>query len=110
MKRDVLRTLARERWPVVKLDSGTVDEIVYPQIREIKAVYASPEELRKGFPRERLAVVLGDRSGHSYTEVGANQLRLPTNQEAAEFCLNRSADAVAKMCAGLDELRGMEEL
>ena len=108
MTRDTLRVMARNRWPVVLGETGAHGEIGYPYIREIKAVYASPEELRRGYPAERLAVVVGDRCGHSFTEVRAEQLRLPTAKEAAEICLDRTAGAVAAMCAEIDRLRGKE--
>ena len=50
MTRETLRELARNRWPVVQMETGAHGEIVYPYIREIKVVYASPDELRAGFP------------------------------------------------------------
>lgn len=83
MTRDTLRVMARKRWPVVLCDTGAHGEIGYPYIREIKVIYASGDELSRGFPVERLAVVLADRSGHSFTEVKASQIRLPTLDEAA---------------------------
>lgn len=109
MTRDTLRTMARRRWPVVQTETGAHGEIGYPYIREIKVIYASGDEISRGFPAERLAVVLADRSGHSFTEVQARQLRLPTAKEAAELCFDRRADAVAEMCRELDRLREMEE-
>ena len=78
MTREILRELARNRWPVVQMETGAHGEIVYPYIREIKVVYASPEERAEGFPAERLAVVLADKCGFSFTEVLPRQLRLPT--------------------------------
>lgn len=87
MTRDTLRVMARNRWPVVLCETGAHGEIVYPYIREIKVIYASGDELSRGFPVERLAVVLADRSGHSFTEVQGNQLRLPTDDEAAVYVL-----------------------
>lgn len=83
MTRDTLRIMARNRWPVVQTETGAHGEIGYPYIREIKVIYASGDELSRGYPPERLAVVLADRSGHSFTEVQARQLRLPTLDEAA---------------------------
>ena len=71
MTRDTLRTMARNRWPVVLCETGAHGEITYPYIREIKVIYASGDELSRGYPLERLAVVLADRSGHSFTEVRA---------------------------------------
>ena len=100
---------ARNGWPVVQTETGAHGEIAYPYIREIKVIYASPEEIRRGYPRERLAVVLADRSGHSFTEVQAKQIRIPTNREAAEYCIDRRAESVAKMCAELDRLRENQE-
>jgi hypothetical protein len=85
MTRDTLRVMARNRWPVVLTETGAHGEIVYPFIREIKVIYASGDEISRGFPLERLAVVLADRSGHSFTEVRAAQLRLPTPAEAAPY-------------------------
>ena len=87
MNRDELRLFARNGWPVVQTETGAHGEIVYPYIREIKVIYASPEEIRRGFPRERLAVVLADRSGHSFTEVQARDLRFPTEDEANAFAM-----------------------
>lgn len=87
MTRDILRTMARNRYPVVQLETGAHGEIGYPCIREIKVIYASGDELSRGYPLERLAVVLADRSGHSFTEVQGNQLRLPTDDEAAVYAL-----------------------
>ena len=85
MTRDTLRTMARNRWPVVLCETGAHGEIVYPFIREIKVIYASGDEILRGYPLERLAVVLADRSGRSITEVRAAQLRLPTPAEAAPY-------------------------
>lgn len=80
MTRDELRLFARNGWPVVQNETGAHGEIVYPYIREIKVIYASPEEIRRGYPRERMAVVVADASGHSFTEVMAKDLRIPENQ------------------------------
>lgn len=82
MNRDELRLFARNGWPVVQTETGAHGEIVYPYIREIKVIYASGDEILRGWPRERLAVVLADRSGHSFTEVQARDLRMPTEDEA----------------------------
>ena len=102
MNRETLRELARNRWPVVQMETGAHGEIVYPYIREIKVVYASPDELRAGFPRERLAVVLADRSGRSFTETGARMLRLPTDDEARAYApLGVDLNAMAAGLAGL---------
>lgn len=109
MNRETLREMARNRWPVIMLETGNHGEIGFPFIREIKVIYATPAELRQGMPRERLAVVLADRSGHSFTEVQARQIRLPSPAEAADLCLNRSADAVRNMLIGIDKLREVEE-
>ncbi|MBO4697048.1 MAG: hypothetical protein J5643_07220 [Lachnospiraceae bacterium] len=82
MTKGELRIFARNGWPVVQTETGAHGEIVYPYVREIKVIYASPEEIRRGFPRERLAAVLADHSGHSFTEVQAVNLRRPTEDEA----------------------------
>lgn len=65
MKRDVCRAMAKAGYPVVTIENGAHGEIVYPYIREIKVVYASPAERARGFPPERLAVVLADKCGYS---------------------------------------------
>lgn len=109
MFRETLREMARNGWPVVMVETGNHGEIGYPFIREIKVIYASPDEIRNGMPRERMAVVLADRSGHSFTEVQARQIRLPTPAEAADLCVDRSADAVRNMLIGIDKLREVEE-
>jgi hypothetical protein len=106
MTRDTLRIMARNRWPVVQTESGTHGEIVYPYIREIKVVYASGDEILRGYPLERLAVVLADRSGHSFTEVQGNQLRLPTDDEAVVYALPGTDRK--NMTAELERLREME--
>lgn len=106
MTRDALRTMARNGWPVVQTETGAHGEIGYPYIREIKVIYASADELRRGFPRERLTVVLADRSGHSFTEVQGNQLRLPTDDEAAVYALPGTDRKI--MMAELERLREME--
>ena len=98
--------MARKRWPVVLTETGAHEEIGYPYIREIKAIYASADELRRGFPVERLAVVMADRSGHSFTEVQASQLRLPTDDEAAVYALPGTDQK--SMTAELARLREME--
>lgn len=108
MTRETLRVMARNRWPVIQTETGAHGEIGYPYIREIKVIYASGDELSRGFPRERMAVVLADRSGHSFTEVQASGIRLPTAAEAAELCLDRRAEAVAAMCREIDALREEE--
>lgn len=77
MKQSVLREFARRGWPVVLRDTGTVPDIVYPYVREIKVVYASPEEFLGGAPRERVVVVLVDKCGHSLTECLPRQLSVP---------------------------------
>lgn len=82
MTREVCREMARRGWPVVLRETGTSGEIVYPYIREIKVIYATPDELANGYPAERMAVLLADRCGHSFTECLARQLRLPTDDEA----------------------------
>lgn len=87
MTRDDLRFLAQHRYPVVQNETGTHGEIVYPFIREIKVVYASVDESRRGFPMERIAVSVADRSGHSYTECLMRDLRLPTDDEARVYAL-----------------------
>lgn len=107
MTRDTLRTMARKRWPVVLTETGAHGEIGYPYIREIKVIYASGDELSRGFPVERLAVVLADRSGHSFTEVQGNQLRLPTDDEAAVYALPGTDRK--NMTAELAGLREKEE-
>jgi len=107
MTRDTLRTMARNRWPVVQTETGAHGEIGYPYIREIKVIYASGDELSRGYPLERLAVVLADRSGHSFTEVQGNQLRLPTDDEAAVYALPGTDRK--NMTAELARLREMEE-
>lgn len=107
MTRDTLRTMARNRWPVVQTETGAHGEIVYPYIREIKVIYASGDELSRGYPLERLAVVLADRSGHSFTEVRGNQLRLPTDDEATVYALPGTDRK--NMTAELERLREMEE-
>lgn len=107
MTRDTLRVMARKRWPVVLTETGAHGEIAYPYIREIKVIYASGDELSRGYPLERLAVVLADRSGHSFTEVQANQLRLPTDDEAA-VCALPGTDR-KNMTAELARLREYEE-
>lgn len=84
MKRSTLREMARRRWPVVLMDTGSSGEIVYDFIREIKVTYASEAEFRNGAPAERLSVVLADKCGHSYTEALPRQIRLPTVDEMRE--------------------------
>lgn len=108
MTRDTLRVMARNRWPVVLCENGAHGEITYPYIREIKVIYASGDELSRGFPVERLAVVLADRSGHSFTEVQGNQLRLPTDDEAAVYALPGTDRK--NMMAELARLREKEEI
>lgn len=110
MTRETLRELARNRWPVVQMETGAHGEIVYPYIREIKVVYASPDELRAGFPRERLAVVLADRSGHSFTEVQAKQLRLPTLDEAAPLLTHIRPWGLEEQRAFEAELKRLREM
>lgn len=105
MDRDTCREMARRGWPVILEETGAHGEIGYPYIREIKVIYASPAELRDGMPRERLAVVLADRSGHSFTEVLERQIRLPSPAEAEELCINKSSVAVREMLDGIDRLR-----
>lgn len=107
MTRDTLRVMARKRWPVVLCETGAHGEIAYPYIREIKVIYASGDELSRGFPVERLAVVLADRSGHSFTEVQAKQLRLPTDDEAVVYALPGTDQK--NMTAELKRLREKEE-
>lgn len=82
MTRETLRFMAQNHYPVVQTETGAHGEIVYPYIREIKVIYASADELRRGFPMERIAVSLADRSGHSYTDTLARDLRLPSEDEA----------------------------
>ena len=82
MKKEVGREMAKLGYPVVTLENGSHGEIVYRYIREIKVVYASPEERAAGYPVERLAVVLADKNGFSFTEVLMRQIRLPTADEA----------------------------
>ena len=84
MKRTVCREMARAGYPVVMLETGAHGEIVYPYIREIKVIYASPAEREAGFPSERIAVVLADKNGFSFTEAQMRQLRLPTIDEAMD--------------------------
>jgi hypothetical protein len=107
MEREILRRFARNRWPVVQTETGSHGEIGYPYIREIKVIYASGDELSRGFPAERLAVVLADRSGHSFTEVQASQIRLPTDDEAAVYALPGTDRK--NMTAELKRLREKEE-
>lgn len=107
MTKEVCRAAARARVPVVTLENGAHGEIVYPRIREIKVVYASGDELSRGYPLERLAVVLADKSGHSFTEVQGNQLRLPTDDEATAYALPGTDRKI--MMAELERLREMEE-
>lgn len=87
VNREQLRFMARNRYPVVQMETGAHGEIVYPYIREIKVIYASAEELRQGFPGERIAVSLGDRSGRSFTDVLMRDLRLPDEDEARAYAL-----------------------
>lgn len=108
MTRDTLRVMARKRWPVVLCETGAHGEIGYPCIREIKVIYASGDELSRGFPLERLAVVLADRSGHSFTEVQASQIRLPTDDEAAVYA--QPGTDRKNMTAELARLREKEEM
>jgi hypothetical protein len=108
MTRDTLRVMARKRWPVVLTETGAHGEIGYPYIREIKVIYASGDEISRGYPLERLAVVLADRSGHSFTEVQAAQLRIPTDDEAAVYALPGTDRK--NMMAELARLREMEEM
>ena len=82
MTKEECRVCAQRRIPVVLRETGTVPEIVYPSIREIKVIYASERERAAGYPPERLAVLLADRCGHSFTEVLPRQLRLPSEDEA----------------------------
>lgn len=107
MTRDTLRTMARNRWPVILCETGAHGEIGYPYIREIKVIYASGDEILRGYPRERLAVVLADRSGHSFTEVQGNQLRIPTDDEAEVYALPGTDRKT--MTAELARLRETEE-
>ena len=109
MTKEVCRAAARARVPVVTLENGAHGEIVYPRIREIGVIYASPEEEEAGYPTERLVVVLADRSGHSQTEVLARQLRLPTQDEAMEVIPEAMTLAeVDEMLEALERLREME--
>lgn len=84
MTRVVCRECAKRGIPVVHTDTGAFGEIVYPSIREIKVIYATREERANGYPPERLAVVLADRCGHSFTETLPRLLRLPSDDEAME--------------------------
>lgn len=87
MTRDELRFLARHKYPVVQNETGAHGEIVYPYIREIKVVYASEEEERRGYPTERIAVSVADKNGHSYTECLMRDLRIPSDEEAVLHAL-----------------------
>lgn len=87
MTREMLRFMARNRYPIVQAETGAHGEIVYPYIREIKVIYASEDEVRRGFPMERIAVSLGDRSGHSFTDALMQDLRLPNEDEARVYAL-----------------------
>lgn len=110
MTKEVCREMAQAGYPVVTLENGAHGEIIYPYIREIKVVYASPEEREAGYPVERLVVVLADRSGHSQTEVLARQLRLPTDDEAMSVIPDSMTLAeVDEMLEALERLREMEK-
>ena len=98
MTKGELRIFARNGWPVVQTERGTHGEIVYPYVREIKVIYASPEEIQRGFPRERLAAVVADRSWHSFTEVQALNLRRPMEDEAR--AVFRSSRELSEYLAG----------
>ena len=109
MKKDVLREMARRGYPVVALETGSVGEIVYSQIREIKVIYATPEEKAAGVPVERMAVVAADRSGRSFTELLARQLRLPTAKEACDAAPDEMTAAdMDEMIEALAELAEKE--
>ena len=81
MTRDELRYFAQNRLPVIQNETVAHGEIEYPYIREIKVIYASEDEIKRGYPRERLAVVVADKSGHSFTEVNARDLRIPDKEK-----------------------------
>lgn len=104
MTREELRFMARNRYPVVQRETGAHGDIVYPYIREIKVVYASADELRRGYPPERIAVSLGDRSGRSFTDVLMRDLRLPNEDEARVYAL--PGVDIRKM---LEDIRQMTE-
>lgn len=108
MTKEVCRAMARAGWPVVTLENGAHGEIVYPRIREIKMIYASPEEREAGYPAERLAVVLADKCGFSFTEVLSRQLRLPTDDEAMEAI--PQSMTLAEVDFMLDELVRLREM
>jgi hypothetical protein len=108
MTKEVCRAMARAGYPVVTLENGAHGEIVYPYIREIKVVYASPEERAAGYPTERLVVVLADKCGFSFTEVLARQLRLPTVDEAMSVI--PESMTLAEVDDMLAELKRMEEI
>lgn len=112
MTRDQIRTFAQNHWPVVQAETGAHGPICYEYIREIKVVYASAEELRRGFPKERLAVLLGDRGGNSFTEVQAKDLRIPTDDEAIFAARGYfiTQQAIIGMLNGINEMREQEVL
>lgn len=85
MTKEQCRLFARAGCPVVHLETGTSSEIVYRRIVHIGVDYADEEEMReRGFPAERLTVTVADKSGRSFTETTARQLRIPTVDEAME--------------------------
>lgn len=108
MTKEVCRAAARARVPVVTLENGAHGEIVYPRIREIKVVYASPEEREAGYPVERLVVVLADKCGFSFTEVLTRQLRLPTDDEAMSVIPDSMT--LREVDDMLDEIRRLREI
>ena len=108
MKKTVCREMAKAGYPVVTIENGAHGEIVYPYIREIKVVYASPAERARGFPPERMAVVLADKCGYSFTEVQTKQLRLPTQDEAMEAI--PESWALEEVDDMLDMLKRLEEM
>lgn len=109
MTKEVCRLMAKAGYPVVTLENGAHGEIVYPRIREIKVVYASPEEREAGYPAERLVVVLADACGFSFTEVLSRQLRLPTDDEAMEAIpQSMTLSEVDDMLEELGRLREIE--
>jgi len=108
MKKEVGREMAKLGYPVVTIENGAHGEIVYRYIREIKVVYASPEERAAGYPVERLAVVLEDRNGFSFTEVLMRQIRLPTADEAMSAIPDSMT--LAQVDDMLEELKRLGEM